>query len=263
MKKTQWIIIFIGIAIMPLLTACSTTKVVVPLTTEEITKENISDVSTILRAKQLSNIDVFENWVKGFHENSEDNLGSAGFSDADCRMTVMLLTGDLINSNSTEQEYKGTYLMFDLDAIENDETFQILRNKKDLFTTLFGEIPIGDRTFKEAFPNNWDKHGIKLNCEKCTIVSIVFKTYEGDAAFVGHTGVLIDCRNDSTRESDYLFVEKIAFGAPFQVTKLNKPEELIEVFSKRPDYFSEEGEQMPLVFLNNEYLGELKSHEKE
>jgi glycosyltransferase involved in cell wall biosynthesis len=71
------------------------------------------------------------------------------FTDADCRMTVMLLAGDLIKYDSVEEDYDGTYLMFDVDAIENNDEYSMLNNKKQLFTTMFGEMTISDNGFAD------------------------------------------------------------------------------------------------------------------
>ena len=84
------------------------------------------------------------------------------------------------------------------------------------------------------------------------------KAYEEEAAFVGHTGILIDCRNIESVDSNYLFVEKIAFGDPFKITLFKDENDLIEMLSERPDYTSEEGDPAPVVYKNGERIGELK-----
>ena len=56
----------------------------------------------------------------------------------------------------------------------------------------------------------------------------------------------------------YLFVEKIAFEQPYQVTKVNSMDELLTMLSARPEYFGEEGEAGPFVYNNGEYVGTLK-----
>ena len=72
--------------------------------------------------------------------------------------------------------------------------------------------------------------------------------------FVGHTGVLI-------KYSDYyLFIEKIAFEQPYQATRVNNMDELLDIMSLRPEYFGEEGEAGPFVYCNGEYLGTLKKN---
>ena len=41
------------------------------------------------------------------------------YSDTDCRMTAFLLLDGLLHAESTEDNYDGTYLMFDMEAIDN------------------------------------------------------------------------------------------------------------------------------------------------
>ena len=225
----------------------------------DITEENISQVCEILNAAGLSNVDVFAKWVKDSTSDApESGLETSGFSDADCRMTVMLLAGDMIKYDSLENDYTGTYLMFDVEAIENNEAYSMLKSKKQLFTTMFGEMTISKSGFAETLPENWSKHGISVESEKCSVISILFKAYEEDDAFVGHTGILIDCKDIGSIDSGYLFVEKIAFGGPFKITLVKDENELMEVLSARDDYTVEEGEPAPVVCKNGEVLGELK-----
>ena len=240
------------------LTACGSEKEK-PLESGDITKENVSQVCEILNEAGLANVDVFEKWVRDSATGvSGDNSEESGFTDADCRMTVMLLAGDLIKYDSVEEDYDGTYLMFDVDAIENNDEYSMLKNKKQLFTTMFGEMTISDNGFAETLSENWSKHGIKVESDKCCVISILFNAYNEDNAFVGHTGILIDCRDMESVDSNYLFVEKIAFGDPFKITLVKDENDLIEMLSDRPDYRSEEGNPMPVVYKNGEIIGELK-----
>ena len=240
------------------LTACGSEKEK-PLESGDITKENVSQVCEILNEAGLANVDVFEKWVRDSATGvSGDNSEKSGFTDADCRMTVMLLAGDLIKYDSVEEDYDGTYLMFDVDAIENNDEYSMLKNKKQLFTTMFGEMTISDNGFAETLSENWSKHGIKVESDKCCVISILFNAYNEDNAFVGHTGILIDCRDMESVDSNYLFVEKIAFGDPFKITLVKDENDLIEMLSDRSDYRSEEGNPTPVVYKNGEIIGELK-----
>ena len=225
--------------------------------TEDITVDNISEVINILKSAGLTNADVLEKWVTDTSNNNE-NTGESGFSDADCRMTVMLLAGDAISYDSVNDRYDGDYLMFDIDAIENKEEYSMLRDKEKLFTTMFGETPYSGGGFADALPDNWKKHGIVFNNDKCSIISIAFKTYDNDEAYVGHTGILIDCQDIADADAKYVFIEKIAFGDPFKVTKLNEKSDLIEMLSERSDYTVEEGDPAPAVYENDKLIGELK-----
>lgn len=257
MKNKRLILSVVVVIIMVALAACRSGRVQL-LESGEITKDNVTQVCKVLKDAGLSNVEVFEKWVKDSASSaSGNNSGTSGFSDADCRMTVMLLAGDLIKHDSVEEEYNGTYLMFDVDAIENNEAYSMLKEKKSLFTTMFGEMPISKNGFAETFSENWSKYGISVENDKCSIISILFKAYEEDNAFVGHTGILIDCKDIESIDGNYLFVEKIAFGDPFMMTILKDESELLEMFSERPDYSTEEGDPSPVVYKNGERIGEL------
>ena len=256
-RKTIVLSLFMVLMITALV-ACDSEKGKL-LESGDITKENISQVCEILNEAGLSNVDVFEKWVKESASGASEKTSEvSGFNDADCRMTVMLLAGDQIKFDSVEEDYGGTYLMFDVDAIDNNDEYSVLKDKKQLFTTMFGEMAISKNGFAETLPENWSKHGINVESDKCSVISILFKAYEEEAAFVGHTGILIDCRNIESVDSNYLFVEKIAFGDPFKITLFNDENDLIGMLSERPDYTSEEGDPAPVVYKNGERIGELK-----
>ena len=256
-RKTIVLSLFMVLMITALV-ACDSEKGKL-LESGDITKENISQVCEILNEAGLSNVDVFEKWVKESASGASEKTSEvSGFNDADCRMTVMLLAGDQIKFDSVEEDYGGTYLVFDVDAIDNNDEYSVLKDKKQLFTTMFGEMAISKNGFAETLPENWSKHGINVESDKCSVISILFKAYEEEAAFVGHTGILIDCRNIESVDSNYLFVEKIAFGDPFKITLFKDENDLIEMLSERPDYTSEEGDPAPVVYKNGEIIGELK-----
>ena len=230
-----------------------------PPITEDITIDNFPAVSLVLRACGLLNMDDFEAWVKDYQNDASSvKTGRCGFSDASSRMLVVLLTGGLISYDSLGQDYAGDDLLRDLDAIEEGENYRVLRSRKDLFTTLFRDLPLTDTEFKDAFPNNWNRYGITLNSDKCWIISIVFESCVRDTAFVGHTGVLIDCRTTVNLGSSYLFLEKLDHGGPYRLIKISSLKELIREFFKLHKYPQKAANQRPLMFSNGEYMGTLK-----
>ena len=160
-RKTIVLSLFMVLMITALV-ACDSEKGKL-LESGDITKENISQVCEILNEAGLSNVDVFEKWVKESASGASEKTSEvSGFNDADCRMTVMLLAGDQIKFDSVEEDYGGTYLMFDVDAIDNNDEYSVLKDKKQLFTTMFGEMAISKNGFAETLPENWSKHGINV-----------------------------------------------------------------------------------------------------
>lgn len=251
--------IMLIITALCLFTACESVKDR-SLSSGDITVDNVEQVCGILEDAGLSNIDTFKTWVKDTADEADKETENTSFYDSDCRMTVMLLAGDNVKYDSVGENYDAEYLMFDIDLIENDDRYSMLKDKEQLFITMFGEIPIPDRGFANALSERWNKHGIRIDNDKCSIISILFKTFEQEKAFVGHTGILIDCRDNESVDGNYLFVEKIAFGDPFRVTIVQDEKELIRMLSERPDYTTDEGEPTPVVYKNENIIAELKDY---
>lgn len=235
----------------------------------------IDEVCTTLENSGLKNTDVYKEWAKDFSDTSAKKtelpknwlkLGdlkgdlyscadywekSHNYSDVNCRMTAMLLMGDLLRIDNPEKTYSGTYLMMDADAIENVAEYSVLKERELDFTTLFGEMPIPESGLADALPQSWQKHGIRLNSEKVSLISVVIEDTISSVAFVGHAGLLIN-------EDDYLlFVEKLAFEQPYQATKLNNTEELIAMLSARPEYAAEDGKEPSVICRNDIAIGRI------
>ena len=224
-----------------------------------ISEEKVTKVGDALRAAGLSNVDLFETWVYEYLEDKDEEYQSDAYSDADCRMTAMLLFDDQVRCKKPE-EYKGDYLMIDVDKIENEGTYLLIQDNLPVFTTLFGETRIPKSGMVDALPENWKKHSIKVINDKASLVSLVFKSMDREEVFVGHAAVLIDCSKlEGVEYKNYLLVEKLAFNDAFLATELEDTKDIVELFSGRKEYKEEAGEERPLVYLNDELLGELKN----
>ena len=148
-------------------------------------------------------------------------------------MTAFLLLDGLLHAESTEDNYEGTYLMFDTEAIDNVERYEIIKENRDMFTTLYGEKRVADKKHPEtAFSDSWEHYGFQIDSDRISLLSIVIYDPYSDVTFVGHTGILIKDRDD------YLFVEKIAFEQPYQATKVKTVDELLNILSLRPESVS-------------------------
>ena len=44
-----------------------------------------------------------------------------------------------LGTESKEDSYEGTYLMFDTEAIDNVDRYESIKENKNMFTTLYGE----------------------------------------------------------------------------------------------------------------------------
>ena len=166
-------------------------------------------------------------------------------------------TGDgIITSEKTDSEYTGTYLMFDVDAIENTGRYEVIRKNLSLFTTLFGDrTPGKDEDPAEVYGNMWREYGFSISNENVSLVSIVIYDPDFDQTFTGHTGVLIKQADDA-----YLYVEKLAFEQPYQAIRVSGTDQLFKLLAVRDEYYGSEGEAGPYVYLNGEYQGELGTY---
>ena len=240
-------------------------------------KNTLAGICEELESAGASHVDTFREWTTDFADTAGKNAGledswsdpgkmkadigkcmdgweqNHDYSDADCRMTAFLLLDGLLWAQTTEAGYSGTYLMFDTQAIDNVDRYEIIRQNKDMFTTLYGEKSITDDKHPEkTFSDNWKKYGFQIDSDRISLISIAIYDPDSDAIFVGHTGLLI-------KYSDYyLFIEKIAFEQPYQATKVHNMDELLDIMSLRPEYFGEEGEPGPFVYHNGDYIGTLK-----
>ena len=273
--------IFILLLAVVLLVGCTTQKSEkLPLANNLASEKNIEEVAEIFGENSLNadylkvstedfskivgeKANLAKDWV---HPNKlkpdvfecMDRWDKADYPDSNCRMTTFMLTEGLIKAKKTENKYKGTYLMFDEDAIKDKRYAPIKENIK-LFTTLFGEKDVSDvkkYDLSKFWETVWDDYGISFENDNATLISVIILDPYDKVLFVGHTGVLIDC------EEYYLFIEKIAFQQPYQATKVKNKADLLKILAKRPEYFGGD-EEGPFVYENGELICEnLKDYKK-
>lgn len=260
----------------------SSASAVLPLSANMSGNVTSSEVCNTLAEAGLSNVVVFNDWVLDFAGAAGTEAGLSDewvpsgslqpdiskcmdgwerhydYSDADCRMTAFLLMDGLINSAKTDKDYDGTYLMFDVDAINNVTKYEVIKKNIDLFTTLFGErTPEEGEEPSAVFGRIWSEYGFSIQNERASLLNIVVYDPDFDQVFVGHSGILVET------DQGLMFVEKLAFEQPYQATKAKDMDQLLDILARRPEYFGEEGEAGPFVYRNGEYLGELQNESKE
>ncbi len=252
---------------------------VMPAVTNMAGSQTSAGVCDDLKAAGLSNVVTFNDWVLDFAGSAGDgarlsdqwmqpganipDLAACAdgwekhhdYSDSDCRMTAMLLLDGIITADKTDSEYTGTYLMFDVDAIENTERYEVIRKNLGLFTTLFGDrTPRENEDPSEVFGNMWNEYGLRISNENVSLVSIVVYDPDFNQTFTGHTGVLV-----KQAEDIYLFIEKLAFEQPYQAILVSDTDQLFSLLADRNEYYGGEGDDGPYVYLNGDCLGELKT----
>lgn len=286
--KRKYIFVLNVIIMICLISGCSLTGKIPKadlskskaLVTEMGDSATLNEVREELENAGLSNTDEFYSWVKDFAHvvEKKGNLTKEwvspldiqsdiyacmdswedkyNYSDADCRITAFLLLDGILKANKTEQEYSGSYLAFDVDALETVEKYKNIKKNMDSFTTLFGEhAPQDKEKPKDIFPRIWNEYGFEIKKENISIISVVIKDPDTNEVFVGHTGVLVE--RNAVNEKDaykYLFVEKMAYEQPYRATKFNDMNELLELFTARTDYFEDATMQGTFVYLNDQLI---------
>lgn len=174
---------------------------------------------------------------------------SADDADGNCRLTALLLLKNSLEYSDLRKEYDGTYMMFDLDAIENSKLYS--ETDPLLLCSLFGEWPTVENDHAATYAKNWADSGFKINDSAVSLISIVFADIYDDFTFVGHTGVLIKT------DDSLVFIEKIAFEQPYVVTKAESIEQIVDMLRARSDYQPGEGEPKPVIFENDRQIGSI------
>ena len=122
-----------------MLAACTETvqKQKIPGATYMGGNNTITEICKELDSAGAAHVDIFREWAVDFADSAgknaklEDTWSDPGkmkadigkcmdgweqnhdYSDTDCRMTAFLLLDGLLHAESTEDNYEGTYLMFD------------------------------------------------------------------------------------------------------------------------------------------------------
>ncbi len=236
--------------------------------------DDYNNVEKIMKMVDLDNTDTFKSWVLNINKEECVNCGLVKEwtdykkieynesalanhwekyhkeSDVDCRMVAFLLIANHINMSKTIKE-NGSYLMFDIDAIDNVNNYSILKENKEKFITLFNEIDVkglNKKEIKNAYSKKWNEYGISLKNNNVSLINVIMHDNYDNVVFVGHSGLLIDL-NDKL-----LFVEKIAFEQPYQVTVLKDRSELKNMLFARKNYFGDKTEEGPFIFENDKLL---------
>lgn len=242
------------------------------ITTEE-DKENLKN---ILKDNNISNVDILFNWIDEFNKEEDQGCGIKNWektekfiydqyacanryeknheiSDGNCRLTAYTLIQNRLITDKKKKDTEGTYLMFDIDVIENNNNYKIVKDNYEAFITLYDEIDISKikkEELKEALPNKWKEYGIKVRKDNVSLISVVMYDEYSKVLFIGHTGILLKLKDK------YMFIEKIAFEQPYQISILKSKADLKNIFKARPTYFGSPNEPGPFIYENDKLLFE-------
>lgn len=171
--------------------------------------------------------------------------------EVNCRLTSFLLFKNNVETNGKKIE-EDTFLIFDLEAINDFDQFKLNDREVDKFTNLFNWVSVKDlKTIDkhiEAIEKSWQDREIKIKNPNISLINVYMHSLLEDVRFIGHTGVLFQ------KDNTLYFVEKYGPLYPFQVTKFNNRSELKKYLLSRPDIIPEKDELEVLVFENNKVL---------
>lgn len=231
------------------------------------------ELKKILEENNISNIDKFFSLVDNFNKEKDmgcgikdwdktnkfkyDEIACANryeknhdISDGNCRLTAFSLIENKINIKDKSDNY-GSYLMFDIDVLENNQDYDYLNNSFGSFISLYDEMNIQKLDYKDldkVFTQKWHDKGITMEDGNASLISVVMHDPLSEVLFVGHTGILFNLQDK------YLFIEKIAFEQPYQISVVKEKEDLKDIFKERPSYFGESDELGPFVYENDKLL---------
>lgn len=181
-----------------------------------------------------------------------DNWAKAGLSlDGDCRMTAFTLLDTLISAEKKTEDF-GSYLVFDIEAMENNPAYRGLLARKHEFISVFNEMnveKVDENELQNVFPERFKQSGIRVDSDKVSLISLVMHDPEFNLLFVGHAGVMADIGDR------VVFFEKLAFEQPYVISVLKTREDLKTMLLSRPEYGGGGArEKGPFVYENGRLL---------
>lgn len=232
---------------------------------EKLVANGVSSSQVEIFKKQLSNFyDTVEteNMVSDFESIKEPTydpytlqdkwLSKNNYVGYNCRITSYTLYKDLFQGNGFD-ENSTSHLLFDYETLNHDKFSQDDINK---FNTLFQSFDTENakdlKVHKENIKNGFKKYGFKFADSNIKLVSVYLHDQvikpDTDILFVGHTGILIE------EKDELLFIEKLAFSEPYQVIKFSDLNQLAEYLLNKYDFSDGQPEARPIITLNDSFL---------
>lgn len=168
-----------------------------------------------------------------------------------CRLTSYLLFQQFIEAKQELDSYD-PYLMFDVEAIEMDKRYETFNKEK--FITIFEPVTVEANSTLEdhidAIAAAWKSRGISIkdNGKVSLITMYLHDNYE-DKRFVGHAGILLEA------EDELLLIEKYGPNEPFQATKFESENDMVNYLLSRPDLIGDGSEEAVIVMKNDTVIG--------
>lgn len=180
------------------------------------------------------------------------DLNSPDFIGYNCRITSFDLVKDLIQIEKINTE-KSDWLIFDEQAIESSPRDLFNQEELEEFRSLYSHIATEDTkdisTHVNNVKKNWGDKGIKFpDTDKRSLISVFFHD-EGGYLFIGHIGVLLPAE-----DGKLLFIEKLAFQAPYQAIKFDNRLDLNDYLMNKYDMSWGQPTAKPFIMENDQLL---------
>lgn len=177
------------------------------------------------------------------------------FIGYNCRITAFSLFGDFLTVENTEDP-NATALFLDAQALMEDPS--ALTEEGDLarflalFSVVAGENTTDSARQAQLVQAEWARRGVHFRTDSpVSLISLfVHNQYspEENELLLGHTGVLLDSGKE------LFFVEKLAFQAPYQVTRFQDREELVAYLMGMYDNEWDQPTAKPFILENDQLL---------
>lgn len=168
-----------------------------------------------------------------------------------CRITTFTLAQSLITVGRPEGA-DSSQLFIDIEQIETQPA--LFTDSMASFETLYGRIP----TTSEKDPEQriadieayLSDHEVSFSDSDASVISVyIHDTLDPQAySFIGHTGVLVEI------QPGLLFIEKLAFDAPYRAIWFDTREELSDYLMSMYDDGPDMDYGQPLIFENGHPL---------
>ncbi len=177
------------------------------------------------------------------------------FMGYNCRITAFSLFADFMEI-SKDSEIRNDMILLDLYALEADNT--AVKNEEELekFKVFFSTIPTKNTKdiaeHVEQLQKDWKERGIRFDENvPAKLITVLFHEYVDENEnylFIGHAGILLP------HGDELLFIEKIAFQEPYQLTVFKNRIELNDYLMTKYDNNVGQPTAKPFIMENDRLM---------
>ncbi|MBP3223335.1 MAG: DUF4300 family protein [Actinomycetaceae bacterium] len=191
--------------------------------------------------------------ITALHEKANPDFGGTN-----CRITAFTLLKDSIDltpvdfSGDTEDDSANWFLGTDTASINTAPFEFITQEEKNTFSTLFlatkTELTTNKDTHIGHIKKQMENNKVTFSNNKASLISVHMADEEDQALFIGHAGVLLP------NDNGYVFVEKLAFDAPYQAIYFSSEEQVYNYLTAAYQRFTSKEMGAPILFKNNKEI---------